>query len=68
MVALSAMGTSVVGTERPYLRRFAFAALLERWSAPFPGYFLCYPAQRQMAPALRACIDSVRSQTRAAEG
>jgi DNA-binding transcriptional LysR family regulator len=34
--------------------------LLERWSAPFPGLFLCYPAQRQMAPALRAFIDTVR--------
>jgi DNA-binding transcriptional LysR family regulator len=34
--------------------------LLERWSAPFPGLFLCYPQQRQMAPALRAFIDAVR--------
>jgi DNA-binding transcriptional LysR family regulator len=34
--------------------------LLEDWSAPFPGYFLCYPQQRQMAPALRAFIDAVR--------
>jgi DNA-binding transcriptional LysR family regulator len=34
--------------------------LLERWSAAFPGYFLCYPQQRHMAPALRAFIDAVR--------
>lgn len=34
--------------------------LLEPWSAPFPGLFLCYPQQRQMAPALRAFIDAVR--------
>ena len=34
--------------------------VLERWSAPFPGFFLCYPQQRQMAPALRAFIDVVR--------
>lgn len=34
--------------------------LLERWSAPFPGLFLCYPRQRQMAPALRAFIDAVK--------
>jgi DNA-binding transcriptional LysR family regulator len=34
--------------------------LLERWSGSFPGYFLCYPQQRQMAPALRAFIDAVR--------
>jgi DNA-binding transcriptional LysR family regulator len=35
--------------------------LLEDWSAPFPGYFLCYPQQRQMAPALRVFIDAVRA-------
>ena len=34
--------------------------LLEAWSAPFPGYYLCYPAQRRMAPPLRALIDAVR--------
>lgn len=38
--------------------------LLEEWSAPFPGMFLCYPQQRQMAPALRAFIDAVRGQAR----
>lgn len=36
-------------------------ALLEAWSAPFPGYYLCYPAQRRMAPPLRALIDTIRS-------
>lgn len=35
--------------------------LLEAWSAPFPGLFLAYPRQRQMAPALRAFIDHVRA-------
>ena len=35
--------------------------LLQQWSAPFPGFFLCYPEQRQMAPALRAFIDQVRT-------
>lgn len=34
--------------------------LLERWSAPFPGHYLCYPQQRHMAPAVRAFIDAVR--------
>jgi DNA-binding transcriptional LysR family regulator len=34
--------------------------MLERWSAPFPGHYLCYPQQRHMAPALRAFIDAVR--------
>jgi DNA-binding transcriptional LysR family regulator len=35
--------------------------LLEKWSVPFPGMFLCYPQQRQMTPALRAFIDAVRT-------
>lgn len=34
--------------------------LLQKWSAPYPGFYLCYPAQRQMPPALRAFIDHVR--------
>jgi DNA-binding transcriptional LysR family regulator len=38
--------------------------LLQEWSAPFPGMFLCYPQQRQMAPALRAFIDAVRDHPR----
>jgi DNA-binding transcriptional LysR family regulator len=32
--------------------------ILKEWSAPFPGYFRACPQQRQMAPALRAFIDS----------
>ncbi|WP_223677580.1 LysR family transcriptional regulator [Azospirillum agricola] len=35
--------------------------LLDAWSGPFPGRFLCYPQQRQMAPALRAFIDAIRA-------
>lgn len=33
--------------------------LLERWSAPFPGFYLCYPQQRQMAPSLRVLLDAI---------
>ncbi|WP_395945918.1 LysR family transcriptional regulator [Brevundimonas sp.] len=33
--------------------------LLESWSAPFAGFYLCYPQQRQMAPSLRAFVDAV---------
>ncbi|OWJ66719.1 LysR family transcriptional regulator [Inquilinus limosus] len=35
--------------------------LLRDYSAPFPGLHLCYPQQRQMAPALRAFIDFVKA-------
>ena len=45
----------------PYLEQGRLVALLESWSAPFPGFYLCYPAQRQMAPALRAFIDALRA-------
>ena len=44
----------------PYVAEGRLVRLLERWSAPFPGFFLCYPQQRNMAPAVRALIDSVR--------
>ncbi len=33
------------------------APVLDRWAVPFSGYFLCYPRQRHMMPALRAFID-----------
>jgi DNA-binding transcriptional LysR family regulator len=45
----------------PYLEQGALVPLLESWSAPFPGFYLCYPAQRLMAPALRAFIDALRA-------
>ncbi|WP_084583310.1 LysR family transcriptional regulator [Sphingomonas azotifigens] len=50
---------SVVGA----FARGALIPLLENWSVPFPGNYLCYPQQRQMAPALRAVIDTIRSHT-----
>jgi DNA-binding transcriptional LysR family regulator len=45
---------------RPHLADGRLVAVLERWSAPFPGHFICYPQQRQMAPAIRAVIDWIR--------
>jgi DNA-binding transcriptional LysR family regulator len=42
--------------------------LLEPWSEAFPGIFLCYPQQRQMAPAVRAVIDALRLQGRRKDG
>ncbi len=35
--------------------------VLDRWAVPFPGYFLCYPRQRHMMPALRVFIDHLVS-------
>ncbi|MCC2976672.1 LysR family transcriptional regulator [Sphingomonas sp. PL-96] len=33
--------------------------LLDRWSVPFPGFYLCYPQQRQMAAPLRVLLDAI---------
>lgn len=43
----------------PYVAAGQLVRLLEPWSAPFPGFYLCFPARRQMAPPLRAFIDTL---------
>jgi DNA-binding transcriptional LysR family regulator len=56
------IGFPVEDTVRGHVEAGRLVPLLHEWSAPFPGMFLCYPQQRQMAPALRAFIDAVRAQ------
>ena len=60
--ALAGVGLAFVVEQMvaPLVSEGRLVPLLQRWSAPFPGFFLCYPGQRQMAPALRAFIDQVR--------
>jgi DNA-binding transcriptional LysR family regulator len=55
------IGFPVEETVADHIGAGRLVPVLEPWSAPFPGLFLCYPQQRQMAPALRAFIDAVRS-------
>ena len=50
---------------KPLIEQGKLVPLLEQYSAPFPGFYICYPQQRQMAPALRAFIDFIK--TKAAE-
>ena len=38
--------------------------ILKEWTPTFPGFYLYYPSQRQMAPALRAFIDFVMQHQR----
>ncbi len=45
---------------RPLVDAGRLLVLLERWTAPFPGFSLYYPLQRQRSPALRALIDHLR--------
>jgi DNA-binding transcriptional LysR family regulator len=54
------IGFPVEDTVADHIAAGRLVPLLQEWSAPFPGMFLCYPQQRQMAPALRAFIDAVR--------
>jgi len=61
--AMSGVGLAfaVEDSVLPLIHSGKLVPLLQDWSAPFPGYFLCYPRQRQMAPALRAFIDAVKT-------
>lgn len=42
--------------------------LLKEWTPAFPGFYLYYPSQRQMAPSLRAFIDFVMQHSQARHG
>ena len=55
------IGFVVEETARAAIAAGRLVPMLESWCAPFPGHHLCYPAQRQMAPALRAFIDALRA-------
>jgi len=45
----------------PYVAAGQLVRLLEPWSGSFPGFYLCFPARRQMAPPLRAFIDAFKA-------
>ncbi|MGE7370375.1 LysR family transcriptional regulator [Neorhizobium sp. NPDC001467] len=55
------IGFPVEDAVSAYIGKGSLVSILDQWSAPFPGLFLCYPQQRRMAPALRAFIDVVRA-------
>jgi len=38
--------------------------VLEKFSTPFPGFYLYYPQRRQASPALRALVDYLRRSKR----
>jgi DNA-binding transcriptional LysR family regulator len=60
--ALAGVGIAFLkeGSIAPYLADGRLVALLETWSAPFPGFYLCYPQQRHMAPVLDALVNALR--------
>ena len=51
---------AVEQTVREAIADGSLVTMLDRWCARFPGYHLCWAQQRQMSPALRAFIDTVR--------
>ena len=57
--AVDGVGLACTVAERvaSYVSSGQLVPVLRSWAVPFPGYFLCYPRQRHMVPALRAFID-----------
>jgi DNA-binding transcriptional LysR family regulator len=55
------------GAIASYLADGLLVPLLEAWSAPFPGFHLCYPQRRHMAPALGALVHVLRFSVTAAQ-
>jgi DNA-binding transcriptional LysR family regulator len=45
---------------RDALARGALVAVLEKFSTPFPGFYLYYPQRRQASQGLRALVDYLR--------
>ena len=45
---------------RDELARGDLVPVLERFSTPFPGFYLYYPQRRSASPALRALIDHLK--------
>jgi DNA-binding transcriptional LysR family regulator len=60
--AIDGVGLAFVDHERvaPQLASGALVRVLEDWCPPFPGFFLYYPIQRQLPPALSALIETLR--------
>lgn len=51
-------------TFQPYLARGELVPMLERFSAPFPGFYLYYPRRRNVPLKLRALVDHLRERLR----
>lgn len=51
-------------TFRAHLARGELVAVLEAFSAPFPGFYLYYPRRAHPSPRLRALIDHLKARRR----
>ncbi|MBL7250083.1 LysR family transcriptional regulator [Alloalcanivorax sp. C16-2] len=48
---------------KPYVARGELVPLLEDWSAPFEGFYLCFPKQNQKSSVLRCFIDFMKERS-----
>lgn len=62
-LGLACINATVV---EPFLRSGQLVAVLQDWWPSFDGYFLVYPGRRQVPPALRALIETLRVRRTAA--
>src|SRR5881396_1485020 len=61
--AIDGVGLAFADEDRvaSHLASGALVRVLEDWCPPFPGFFLYYPSQRQLQPALSALVETLRS-------
>lgn len=69
-LAIAGLGVtlSYEGHVRDALERKELVRILEKFCAPFPGYYLYYPHRRHASRALRALIEHLRRWRQAARG
>ena len=62
-VAVQGAGLAYVSDAeaRPFVEAGQLHRVLKKWSPSFAGFYLYWPKQRQLAPALRAFVDVVRA-------
>lgn len=51
-------------TFRPYIERRELVTVLDKFCAPFPGFFLYYPSRAQTPAKLKALVDFLRVRAR----
>lgn len=47
----------------PFVAEGRLVPLLDRWSAAFPGFHLCYPRQQVSSPVFRIVVDALTSRS-----
>jgi len=65
-LATAGVGLTIIyeRTVRPHVEAGTLVPVLEKYSEPFPGFFLYFPRRRHRSAALRALIDFVRGEVR----